>query len=142
MAHASKKKMGAGSQGKGDGSGAMTVLAEGILAENTVLSNRDKAMHSAERGLDSRSYKPSSFTITSELGEPLVQRTTCAIARLVSTGQTTEISTRPRGCGSELTKYGSKKAVPNDATNFTGSRPSVNSKSNTQHEDTAQVADH
>jgi Protein of unknown function (DUF2934) len=61
MAHASKKKMGAGSQGKGDGSGAMTVLAEGILAENAVLSNRDKAMHSAERGLDSRQLQTEQF---------------------------------------------------------------------------------
>jgi hypothetical protein len=52
MAQASKKKIGAGSQGKLAGSGAMTVLAEGVLPENTVLSNRDKALHSGERGLD------------------------------------------------------------------------------------------
>ena len=50
MAQASKKKMGVRSQGKSDGSGAMTVLAEGTLPENMVLSNRDKALHSGERG--------------------------------------------------------------------------------------------
>ena len=49
-----KKKMGRGSQEKSDGTGAMTVLAEGVLPENMVLSNRDKALHSRERGFDSR----------------------------------------------------------------------------------------
>ena len=41
MAKASKKHFGAGSQGKGDGSGGMSGNAE--IAENMVLSNRDKA---------------------------------------------------------------------------------------------------
>ena len=50
MANANKKKMGAGTQGKGDGTGAMTELP-GDIPSNLV-SNRDKA-HSAERGLDS-----------------------------------------------------------------------------------------
>ena len=54
MAHASKKNMGVGSHGKFSGSGAMTVLAEDVLLDNMVLSNRDKALHSEERGLDSR----------------------------------------------------------------------------------------
>ena len=52
MAYVGKKKMGKGSHGKKDGSGAMTILPEGILPENMVLSNRDKAAHSRERGLD------------------------------------------------------------------------------------------
>ena len=54
MANASKKHLGPGSQGKGDGSGAMTDLEDGLLGENMVLSNRDKAQHSDERGLDSK----------------------------------------------------------------------------------------
>lgn len=48
------KHMGKGSHGKGDGSGAMTELPDDILPENMVLSNRDKAQHSNERGLDSK----------------------------------------------------------------------------------------
>src|SRR3954468_7900570 len=43
MANASKKHMGSGMQGKGDGTGALTELPEGILEENMVLSNRDKS---------------------------------------------------------------------------------------------------
>ena len=54
MANASKKNMGSGAQGKGDGTGAMTELPDGVLEENMVLSNRDKSLHSDERGLDSR----------------------------------------------------------------------------------------
>lgn len=54
MAKADRHNMGPGSQGKGSGTGAMTELPEGILEENMVLSNRDKAQHSAERGLDSK----------------------------------------------------------------------------------------
>ena len=52
MANASKKHMGSGTQGKGDGTGALTELPEGILEENMDLSNRDKSQHSDERGLD------------------------------------------------------------------------------------------
>ena len=52
MAHASKKHAGIGNQGKGDGSGAM---AEDVaIPENMVLSNRDKAMHSPDRGQDGK----------------------------------------------------------------------------------------
>jgi hypothetical protein len=54
MAKADRHNMGPGAQGKGSGTGAMTELPEGILEENRVLSNRDKAQHSAERGLDSK----------------------------------------------------------------------------------------
>jgi hypothetical protein len=61
MAHESKKKMGLGSQGKLDGTGAMTVLPDGVLPENMVLSNRDKASHSEERGLNSRQIQTDQF---------------------------------------------------------------------------------
>lgn len=54
MAKADRHSMGPGTQGKGDGGGAMTELPEGVLGENQVLSNRDKSRHSDERGLDSR----------------------------------------------------------------------------------------
>ncbi len=54
MAHADRKHMGPGAQGKGDGSGAMTTLEEGLLPENSVLSNRDKAQHAGGRGADTR----------------------------------------------------------------------------------------
>ena len=61
MANASKKHMGSGTQGKGDGTGALTELPEGILEENMVLSNRDKSQHSDERGLDSRAVQTEQF---------------------------------------------------------------------------------
>jgi hypothetical protein len=43
MAQASKKHMGAGSQGKGSGAGGLTDAP--AIADNQVLSNRDKAQH-------------------------------------------------------------------------------------------------
>jgi len=52
MTRASKKHIGAGAQGKGDGSGALSGNAD--IPENMVLSNRDKAQHSQERGQDSK----------------------------------------------------------------------------------------
>ena len=61
MANASKNHMGPATQGKGDGSGAMTELPEGILPENMVLSNRDKKQHSAERGLDSKEIQTEQY---------------------------------------------------------------------------------
>ncbi|PST22094.1 hypothetical protein C7U60_12695 [Mesorhizobium plurifarium] len=57
MAHASKKNLGKPDKGKGDGSGAQTDLKEGVLGENDVLSNRDKAQHSGSRGLDERAVR-------------------------------------------------------------------------------------
>jgi len=54
MAHASKKKIGPGVQGKGAGVGALTDLPKNKIGENQVLSNRDKKQHSDERGQDSR----------------------------------------------------------------------------------------
>ena len=61
MANASKNHIGAGAQGKGSGTGAMTDLPEGVLEENAVLSNRDKASHSAERGMDGRAIQTEQF---------------------------------------------------------------------------------
>lgn len=61
MANASKKQMGSGTQGKSDGTGALTELPEGVLEENMVLSNRDKSQHSDERGLDSRAVQTEQF---------------------------------------------------------------------------------
>jgi len=57
MANADRKHVGSGSQGKGDGTGAMTDLEPDVLPENMVLSNRDKAQHSRERGLDSKAIQ-------------------------------------------------------------------------------------
>jgi hypothetical protein len=55
MAHASKKHIGAGAKGKGDGTGARTETAEvAELPENMVLSNRDKSQHSSDRGQDTK----------------------------------------------------------------------------------------
>lgn len=54
MAHASRKHIGPGTRGKHDGSGAETDLPVEKIGENMVLSNRDKARHSDERGQDSK----------------------------------------------------------------------------------------
>ncbi|OLP52703.1 hypothetical protein BJF92_14970 [Rhizobium rhizosphaerae] len=61
MAKADHKHFGSGSQGKGDGSGAMTVLEDGILPDNMILSNRDKAQHSRERGLDGKNIQTEQY---------------------------------------------------------------------------------
>lgn len=57
MAKASRKHMGPATQGKGDGTGAMTDLPEGGIEDNQVLSNRDKSRHSDERGLDGKAVQ-------------------------------------------------------------------------------------
>ena len=57
MANASKKHVGTGAQGKGSGAGAMTEIDKDKIGENMVLSNRDKAGHSPERGLDSKAIE-------------------------------------------------------------------------------------
>ncbi len=54
MAHASRKHFGPGTQGKGDGTGAMSTIDSADIPANMVLSNRDKAQHSDDRGLDSK----------------------------------------------------------------------------------------
>ena len=54
MAHASKKRLGPSLRGKHDGSGAETEFVKEKVGDNMVLSNRDKARHSRERGQDSK----------------------------------------------------------------------------------------
>nr|WP_152095329.1 hypothetical protein [Rhizobium dioscoreae] len=61
MAHAGKKQFSRGSKGRGDASGAATTLEEGKVGENAVLSNREKAQHSRERGLDSRDVQTEQY---------------------------------------------------------------------------------
>jgi hypothetical protein len=61
MANASRKHAGPGAHGKGNGSGAMTTMREGVLGENDVLSNHDKAQHSQERGLDGRAVQTEQY---------------------------------------------------------------------------------
>lgn len=61
MANASRHKVGPGAQGKGNGSGAMSDLPDGVLPENMVLSNRDKSRHSDERGLDSKNVQTEQY---------------------------------------------------------------------------------
>jgi hypothetical protein len=61
MAHAGKKHIGRGAQGKGDASGARSTLDDNRVGENDVLSNRDKAQHSKERGLDGKNVKTEQY---------------------------------------------------------------------------------
>lgn len=61
MAHASKKHIGEGSQGKGDGSGAMTHMDLDKIGPNEILSNRDKSQHSDGRGLDGKAIKSQQY---------------------------------------------------------------------------------
>jgi len=54
MARNDGKHLGPGTKdhGKGAGTGAMTDLQDDLIGENDVLSNRDKAQHSTDRGQD------------------------------------------------------------------------------------------
>lgn len=61
MANASKKHIGEGSRGKGDGSGAMTHLDTSLVGENDILSNRDKKAHGKARGLDGNAVKSEQY---------------------------------------------------------------------------------
>lgn len=54
MTKEGKKGVGPATRTKGSGSGAMTDLPKGMLGENEVLSNRDKASRSAARGQDGK----------------------------------------------------------------------------------------
>lgn len=54
MANASRKHVGKGAQEKRDGGGAMTDTPAGTVGDSEILSNRDKAFHSKERGQDSK----------------------------------------------------------------------------------------
>lgn len=57
MANADRKHFGAGMQGKGDGSGAMSDIDPEDVPANMVLKNRDTKQHSDGRGLDSRAVQ-------------------------------------------------------------------------------------
>jgi hypothetical protein len=57
----SKKHHGLGTQGKGDGSGAMTEIPLEKIGENMVLSNRDKAQHPEGRGMDGKAILTEQF---------------------------------------------------------------------------------
>ncbi|MEJ1936787.1 hypothetical protein WDZ92_41880 [Nostoc sp. NIES-2111] len=63
MANASKTHMGPAQSGKDPGNGAMTddSILEGKLEENMLLSNRDKSLHSDERGLDGKAVQTEQF---------------------------------------------------------------------------------
>ncbi len=61
MANASRKHMGVGAQGKGSGSGAATEIDKDKIGDNMVLSNRDKAGHPTERGLDSKAIEDEQY---------------------------------------------------------------------------------
>ena len=54
MAKGGKKQIGAGSHGKRAGTGARTDIAKEKIGDNEVLSNRDKAQHSRDRGQDGK----------------------------------------------------------------------------------------
>ena len=54
MTKEGKKGVGPTARTKGSGTGAMTDIPDGMLGENDVLSNRDKAGHSDARGQDSK----------------------------------------------------------------------------------------
>lgn len=56
MANAGKQ-MGAGAQGKGDGTGGMTNIDDAKVGPNDALSNRDKKQHSSARGQDGKAIQ-------------------------------------------------------------------------------------
>jgi hypothetical protein len=62
MANADRKRFGAGTKGKGDGTGAMSELDDASVRKNQILSNRDKKqMATDERGLDTRSVQTDAY---------------------------------------------------------------------------------
>lgn len=61
MAHASRKHFGPGAHGKGDGTGALTTADTADIPDNMILSNRDKAQHSDQRGLDSKAVQTEQY---------------------------------------------------------------------------------
>jgi len=55
MARASKRHIGAGSQGKGTGAGGMYDRKTDLVSDNMILSNRDKSQRPGDdRGQDSK----------------------------------------------------------------------------------------
>lgn len=71
MAHASKKHLGPGTHGKGAGVGGMTDIPKDKIGENDILSNRDKKLHSQDRGQDSKEIQNEQLqdTATNRLSE-------------------------------------------------------------------------
>jgi hypothetical protein len=61
MAKANSKHIGAGTHGKSSGNGAMTDIDKRKIPDNMVLSNRDKAQHSRERGMDGKAIQTEQF---------------------------------------------------------------------------------
>ncbi|HLS58301.1 MAG TPA: hypothetical protein VK022_01615 [Paracoccaceae bacterium] len=62
MAKADRKHFGAGAQGKGDGTGAMTELEDEKVRKSRILSNRDKVQDATEeRGLDTANVRNEEF---------------------------------------------------------------------------------
>jgi hypothetical protein len=62
--HGSSHTIGAGSQGKGAGTGAFTELEDEAVRKEQILSNRDKAQHSDARGLDSKGIQVDEYQDT------------------------------------------------------------------------------
>jgi hypothetical protein len=54
MPDGGKKHFGPGARGKGTGTGAATDLPKEKIGDNMILSNRDKAQHTGQRGADSK----------------------------------------------------------------------------------------
>ncbi|NTH49297.1 hypothetical protein G6K98_32210 [Agrobacterium rhizogenes] len=61
MAHAGKKRIGRGAQGRGDASGARSMLDDSRVEKNAVLSNTYKVQPSKERGLDSQNVETEKY---------------------------------------------------------------------------------
>ncbi len=61
MVNAGKKHMGRAVQAKGTGTGAMTDIDKDKIGDNMVLSNRDKAQHSDQRGQDGAQIKTEQY---------------------------------------------------------------------------------
>ena len=61
MANAGKAHMSPDGQGKGSGSGAATEIDKDKMGDNMVLSNRDKAQHTGERGLDNKQIEADQY---------------------------------------------------------------------------------
>jgi hypothetical protein len=54
MSKGSKKQVGAGTHGKGAGTGALSDVPKDKIGDNMILSNRDKSQHTDQRGMDSK----------------------------------------------------------------------------------------
>jgi hypothetical protein len=54
MPHGGKTHIGSGTHGKGAGTGGLTDIPKDKIGDNMILSNRDKSLHSDERGMDGK----------------------------------------------------------------------------------------